>query len=74
MIMGTFEDFRQQVTTDAERVGLALRRRNRAPYGFELINEHGDIPASGTLEALATYLADQRAKTGADSINDRKPR
>ncbi|WP_405160651.1 hypothetical protein OG203_30245 [Nocardia sp. NBC_01499] len=71
MIMGTFEDFRQQVTANAERVGLALRRRNRAPYGFELINEHGDVPTSGTLEELDGYLADQWVKTGADSVGDR---
>ncbi|WP_433657528.1 hypothetical protein ACQPW1_38310 [Nocardia sp. CA-128927] len=62
----TFEDLRQQVITNAERSGYAVRRRNRAPYGFELINEHGDIPASGTLAELDSYLAAQQAKTGSD--------
>ncbi|MFI6997039.1 hypothetical protein [Nocardia sp. NPDC050175] len=62
----TFEELHQQVTVQAERSGYAVRRRNRAPYGFELINEHGDIPASGTLAELDSYLADQWEKTGSD--------
>ncbi|MEV6555632.1 hypothetical protein AB0M22_07945 [Nocardia sp. NPDC051756] len=64
--MGTFEEFRQRVTANAERLGLTLRRRNRAPYGFELITEHGDIPASGTLEELDNYVAEQRDNAVSD--------
>ncbi|MFG1791247.1 hypothetical protein [Nocardia sp. NPDC049149] len=56
--MNTFDAQRQRVIAQAARIGLAVRRRNKHPYGWELFDRSEYVHASGDLDELMTWLAD----------------
>ncbi|MFB8279556.1 hypothetical protein [Nocardia colli] len=69
--MGSFEEQRQQVTARAKRAGYGMRRNNFPPYGWALTRPGGKVVASGSLDALETFLTEESADAGVDSGEDR---
>ncbi len=70
-----FERQRQRVLLQAGRFGYALGREHYEPYGWELFTPRRKrVLASGSLDDLENWLAEQWATECSDSGSDRRNR